>query len=213
MISVIPRARLQVDERRAQLVELGIELFSRRAYDEIAIDDIAREAGISKGLLYHYFGSKRDFYVACVRSAADQLVSRLIPDVSLPPAERAKKGVEAYLDYVENRATAYTALMRSGIGSDPEVQAILEDKRSIIVTRMLEGMGLDEPRPIFRFAARSWVGSVEAACLEWLVKREVDRKQLVKILLGSLYGTLLTAKNLDPEAPFEVVIPPPWFFE
>ncbi len=207
------RSRLQVDERRAQLIELGLRLFSERAYDEIGIDDIAREAGVSKGLLYHYFGGKRDFYVACVREAAQQMVERTAPDLSLPEAERARAGLEAYLAYVEERAGAYTALMRSGIGHDPEVQAILEDVRAQIVLRMMEGMGLTEPRPLFRVAARSWVGQVEAACLEWLERRDVARESLVRLLLGALFGTLVAAKALDPEAPFELAPPPPWFFE
>ena len=62
-----PRARLEVDERRAQLMKLGIELFAARAYDEVSIDELSRMAGISKGLLYHYFPTKRDFYVATVQ--------------------------------------------------------------------------------------------------------------------------------------------------
>lgn len=207
MIGSAPRSRLQVDERRAQLLELGLKLFSERAYDEIAIDDIARAAGVSKGLLYHYFGGKRDFYVACVRQAAEQLVERTAPDLSLPDEERARAGLEAYLAYVEGREGAYTALMRSGIGHDPEVQAVLDEARSKIVDRMLVGMGLDEPRPVFRLAARAWVGQVEAACLDWLERREVAREALVQLLLGSLVGTLVTAKTLDPDAPVEVVPP------
>ena len=70
------RARLDVDERRRQLVELGLDLFGSRSYDEVSIDELAAAAGISKGLLYHYFPTKRDFYVATVREAAAQLVAR-----------------------------------------------------------------------------------------------------------------------------------------
>jgi AcrR family transcriptional regulator len=204
--------RLHVDARRAQLVELGLRLFSARAYDEIAIDDIAREANVSKGLLYHYFGGKRAFYVACVEHAAAQLLERTAPDYTLPPADRARQGLVAYLDYVAERADAYTALMRSGIGHDPEVLAILERARVSIVDRMLEGMGLTEPRPVFRLAARSWIGQVEAACIEWLETRDVEHATLVKLLLGALYGTLVTAKSLDPDAPFTLAPPPPWVF-
>ena len=68
------RARFSVDERRAQLLELGLRLFGDRSYDDVSIDDIAREAGVSKGLLYHYFGSKRVFYAACVEHAAASLL-------------------------------------------------------------------------------------------------------------------------------------------
>lgn len=208
-----PRSRLQVDERRAQLLELGLRLFSERAYDEVSIDDIAREASVSKGLLYHYFGGKRDFYVACVQEAAEQLVSRTEPDLELPEPERARAGLHAYLDFVEERAGAYVALMRSGLGNDPEVQQVLEAARGRIVARMMEHIGLDAPRPVFRLAARAWIGQVEAACIEWLHRRDVSREVLVRLLLGALFGTLVAAKALDPDAPFAPAAPPPWFFE
>src|SRR4051794_2922845 len=67
------RVRLDLDKRRAKLLDLGIELFSRQTYEDMSIDDLAAEAGISKGLLYHYFRSKRDFYVETVRAASRRL--------------------------------------------------------------------------------------------------------------------------------------------
>ena len=70
----VVRARLDVDARRRQLLALGTALFGSRPYDEVSIDEVARTAGISKGLLYHYFPTKRDFYVATVREAAAELV-------------------------------------------------------------------------------------------------------------------------------------------
>lgn len=197
-----------MDERRAQLLDLGLRLFAERAYDEVSIDDIASAAGVSKGLLYHYFGGKRAFYVACVENAAEQLVERTQPDISLPEDERAVAGLSAYLDFAKERATAYTALMRSGVGNDPEVAAIVEQTRAKIVARMLESMGLG-PRPVFRAAARSWIGQVEACCLDWLDHDDVPRHAVVTLLLGGLYGILAAAKALDPDAPFELAPPPP----
>lgn len=198
------RTRLQVDERRAQLLALGLRLFSERSYDEVSIDDIAREAGVSKGLLYHYFGGKRAFYVACVENAAELLLARIAPDLTLPESERARAGLEAYLDFVEEHEAAYLALMRSGIGNDPEVAAILERTRTVIVRRMLDGMGLDESRAVFRTAARSWVGQVEAASVDRLDHRDLSRESVVRLLIGALWGTLMMAKTLDPDAEIEL---------
>src|SRR5512144_2015136 len=70
------RIRLDNDERRAQLLSLARKAFSDRSYDDVSIDDLAREAKISKGLLYHYFPTKRDLYVAGLREIADELVER-----------------------------------------------------------------------------------------------------------------------------------------
>src|SRR5437773_1276863 len=106
------RERLDVDERRAQLVRLGIDLFAARTYDEVSIDELARSAGISKGLLYHYFPTKRDFYVATVREGSKQLLDRTVTPDDMPPLERLRFGLDAYLDYVERHGPAYAALLR-----------------------------------------------------------------------------------------------------
>src|ERR1700679_3746375 len=95
-----PRARLEVDERRAQLVRLGIDLFAARSYDEVSIDELARAAGVSKGLLYHYFPTQRDFYIATVNDAARQLLALTETSPALPPVERLRASLDAYLDYV-----------------------------------------------------------------------------------------------------------------
>ncbi len=196
------RSRLALDERRAQLLALGRRLFAERAYDDVSIDDIAEAAGISKGLLYHYFGGKRAFYVATVHAAADELTTRTEPDMTLPPAERARAGIEHYLAFVEEHAGAYSALMRSGIGTDPEVAQIVEDTRDRIVGRMLGNIGFAGPRPVFRFALRGWIGLVEAASLDFLASREVSRETVVRMLLESLYSTLVIALRLDPDSGF-----------
>jgi AcrR family transcriptional regulator len=201
------RQRLQIDERRAQLLELGIRLFSERAYDDVSIDDIADEAGISKGLLYHYFGSKRDFYVATVREAAGQLLARTETDPALPPNERAAAGLDGYLSFVEEHAQPYAALMRSGIGADPEVASVVEETRDGFVTRILHDLGADG-RDVFRFLLRSWIGLVEAASLDWLERKTVSRDVVLEAMLESLYAMLLIAMRLDPGADVELGPPP-----
>lgn len=201
------RKRLQLDDRRAQLLALGLKLFSERAYDDVSIDDIAEQAGISKGLLYHYFGSKRELYVATVREAAALLERRIAPDPALPLEARAGAGIDAYLAFVEERAGAFAALMRSGLGVDPEVSAIVEETRGRIVTILLENLGLSEPRPAFRFALRSWVGLVEAASLAWIDRRDVGRDAVAQLALQSLHACVLIAASLDPEAGVQLPAP------
>lgn len=194
------RTRLQTDTRRAQLLELGLELFAARPYDDVSIDDIAREAGISKGLLYHYFGGKRDFYVAVVGEAAARLRAATEPDPTLDPRGRIVAGLGAYLDFVDERATAFTALMRGGLGTDAEIAAIIDDTRQAFVDRFVEGLGLTAPRPVFRTAVRAWIGAVEAASLDWLTTKELPRETLLLLLLSSLGAHLVVATRLDPEA-------------
>src|SRR4051812_38658798 len=95
-----PRSRLDVDERRGQLLELGLAMFSERSYDEVSIDDLARAAGVSKGLLYHYFPTKRDLYVATLELAAQRLLDATITDRTGTPEVQLRRGLSTYLDFV-----------------------------------------------------------------------------------------------------------------
>src|SRR4051812_49787403 len=120
-------------ERREELLAAGLRLFSDRPYDELGIDDIAAEAGVAKGLLYYYFGSKRGFYVAIVQAAARELGARLDPDHSLPPAERLRRALDAYLVYVEEHSAGYRPLLAGGVGSGPPSPARPDDPRALLV--------------------------------------------------------------------------------
>ena len=197
--SVRERARLGVDERRAQLLELGLQLFSDHSYDELGVDDIARAAGISKGLLYHYFPSKRDYYVEVVRRAASELLARTDGAPHAEVSVEALRGaLDAYLDFVDQHARSYVALVRGGIGSDPEVVQLLEATRRTLTERIVSRISADEPPPLLRLALRGWIGLVESASLDWLDRREVPREQLRGLLEQMLLATIVAAGVAPP---------------
>jgi len=191
------RPRLSTDARRGQLVALGIDIFSERPFDEVSIDDIAAAAGISKGLLYHYFPSKRDFYVAVIRSAADEMQALTEPDPALEPRDRLAAALDRYLGYVETHARGYATVLRAGIGSDPAVAEIVEEVRGAMVARLLADLA-ETPPPALRIAVRGWVGFVEAASLDWLAHGGLDRAQLRELLVAALGGAVRAAA--DPAA-------------
>lgn len=194
------RARLQVDERRSQLLDLGLQLFTEHTYDELSIDDIARAAGISKGLLYHYFPSKRDYYVEVVRRAAGHLVE-VIAAVGVDASpDSLLHGIDAYLDFVEQHARSFTAVMRGGVGSDAEVQAIVEAARTAIGDRIISRLDVPNPPPLLRAALRGWIGFVEAASLDWLARRDLPRAELRDLLAHMAVAALMTSSTL-PGAP------------
>src|SRR5690242_10480276 len=176
------RIRLDNDARRAQLLELAKRAFSDRSYDDVSIDDLAREAKISKGLLYHYFPTKRDLYVAGLREIAEELVQKLtsVPG-DLPPAERVRGSLEAYLDFVTQHSRAYVSLLRGGIGSDPEVAAVISGVRKRLAESFLDGSPLQPMlagKPAFETAVRGWLGFVEHASIDWLETNRMARDQL-----------------------------------
>jgi AcrR family transcriptional regulator len=189
------RARLSTDARREQLVALGVEIFSERPFDDVSIDDIAAAAGISKGLLYHYFPSKRDFYVAVVRHSADEMQAITETDPELEPREALAAGLDRYLEYVATHARGFATVLRAGIGSDPEVAAIVEGVRAAMARRILDDVANGEPSPAIRIAVRGWVGFAEAASLEWLERGALSREELRELLIRTLTGAVAAASE------------------
>ena len=188
------RIRLDNDERRAQLLQLARKAFSDRSYDDVSIDDLAREAKISKGLLYHYFPTKRDLYVAGLREIAGELVERCtsIPG-DLPPIERVRAGLDAYLDHITQHARSFVSLMRGGIGSDPEVAQVVEGVRKRLVDNFLEQtpfaamLGKDVR---FQTAVRGWIGFVEGASIDWCANPRISQTELRELLTSILFAII-----------------------
>ncbi|MFO0624702.1 MAG: helix-turn-helix domain-containing protein [Polyangiales bacterium] len=183
-----PRERLDTDARRAQLLAIGLEVFARHPYDEVSIEDLAERAAISKGLLYHYFPTKRDYYAAVVREAARQLVTLTDLPEAMPPTQRLLEGLSRYLSFVERHAPAYSTLLRGGIGSDPEVAAVIEETRQALLHRILRGIG--EADVTLRLTLRGWIGFVEATSLEWLDHKALDREAMLSLWASALLRLL-----------------------
>jgi AcrR family transcriptional regulator len=190
-----------VDERRAQLLALGLSMFSERSYDEVSIDDLAGAAGVSKGLLYHYFPTKRDLYVAALDAAAEELRAETATLGDGTPEEQLARGLSTYLDFVEEHGKAYVALMRGGIGSDPEVAAILERTRTAFGARILESLPAEQvQKPLVALALRGWIGFVEATSIEWVARRGVHRDDLVELLATMIVPALARATEIAARA-------------
>jgi AcrR family transcriptional regulator len=188
------RIRLDNDQRRAQLLELAKRAFSDRAYDDVSIDDLARDASISKGLLYHYFPTKRDLYIAGLREIADELVEAItrVPD-DLAPIDRVRTSVDAYLEHITRHSRAFVSLMRGGIGSDPEVAAVVESVRTRLFQRLLVGSPfatLLSGDARFETAVRGWIGFVEAASIDWCANPRLTRDELRELMTQVLYEIL-----------------------
>lgn len=184
--------RKPVDERRAELLRKGAELFATHAFGELSMARIAREAGISKALLYHYFPSKQEFFVATLQQAAAELAERTEPDPSLPPEQALAASLDAFLEWVGENRLAYRKLLESA-GGVPEVAALIDQVREATAARILAGIGAGPPAPRQRAAARAWLWFVDGAIVDWLDHDDIARDALRDLLLAALVGALAAA--------------------
>ncbi len=184
--------RLDVDERRRRLLELGTDLFARFSYDELSMAKIAREAGISKALLYHYFPGKQAYFAATLEEKAAELSALTEPDPSLPPVEQLVRSLDAFLAWVEDNRVAYAKLVRSA-AAIPEVREVVDRVRDAISARILAGIAPGEPPPALRTAVRAWLWFMDGAILDWVEHGDLTREQLNGLLLGTLMGAATAA--------------------
>ncbi len=182
--------RLANDERRRRLLELGERLFTEHAYGEISMARIAQEAGISKALLYHYFPSKRDYFVATLGRGAEEIRARIEPDPDLPPEEALMASLDAYLAWIEEHADGYAKLVQ-GATTDPDVREIVDTVREATAQRILEGLGAGTPAA--GAAVRGWLWFVDGVCLEWVTRGGMERAEVRDLLAGTLFGALMAA--------------------
>jgi AcrR family transcriptional regulator len=180
--------RLEHDERRRQILQVARRLFSQRTYTSVSTSQIAREAGVARGLLHHYFGTKRDLYLEVIRSIV-QLPSNPVP---LQAPGRGLEHVitesaERWLTMLErNRGAWLAAVGAQGLGRDPEVEAILDEARERAADRLVEALGTFEaahaPAEV-KALMRAYSGMVEAASVEWLERGRLTREQVRAVLV------------------------------
>ncbi|QIS15325.1 TetR/AcrR family transcriptional regulator [Nocardia arthritidis] len=192
------RVRLSPEERRLQLITLGVEMLGDRALEDISISEIAEQAGISRGLLFHYFPTKQDFQLAIVQHANGQLLERIAPDRSLPIPEMLRDSIARYVDYVGENRAPYTALLRGPASTSPELLGLVDQTRDtiigIILTEAPVSASADQPR--LKLAMRGWIAFVEETTLTWLRSEPIPRASLIDLLVESL---LALALSLNPE--------------
>ncbi|MFF3982411.1 TetR/AcrR family transcriptional regulator [Streptomyces sp. NPDC055808] len=188
--------------RRSELIATGRKLFADTSYDALSMDDIAKQAGVAKGLIYYYFKSKRGYYLAIVEDSVADLVSRAGSDTDLPRAERVHRTIDGYLRYAEHHQAAYRTIVTGGVGFDTQVQAIRDAVREELIATIAEGAyGTREVPVLARLALLGWLGSVESVTLDWLGALEPPRDTVRELLVRMLRRTLDTIEEFEPSCP------------
>ncbi|SHH19597.1 TetR/AcrR family transcriptional regulator [Geodermatophilus nigrescens] len=189
-----PRSRRSAADRREQLVGIGLQLLPTTPVQELTIDEVARRAGISRSLLFHYFPSKRDYYRAVTRAAADLLRTHLTPPDGVPAADRPAWMLDRYVGWVETYRETHLAFVRGAAGGDPWVAEVYEETREALVDLGMGALGIGAPGgledPLRRQLVRSWFAFTEDLVHQWVREPATSREDLLALLTDVL-GRLL----------------------
>jgi AcrR family transcriptional regulator len=201
--SAQPRTRLATDARRQQLLHAGVELLRVRTPDEISVDDVARRAGISRGLLYHYFDDKDAFVVAVLEQASEELRQALRGNRQGSGRDRLEAAIDAFIAYAEAHAAGFRAVLTGGV-ANRNVAALIERTRERDLDAFVAGVAAIAPDPetargskVLRAALHAHMHFMEGAIVRWLARREITREQLRELILRALYSTLATAQAIE----------------
>jgi len=176
------------DERRDQIVRVAARLFGERPYSEVSVSDIAGEAGIARGLLHHYFGSKRELYLEVVRIAARAPLGAEPPE-ALGTVQAWTTVVDSFLTAIERSPNRWlNSVNVGGAERDDEVAAILDETREILADQTLLAIGLGDraDEPVVRAFVRAWGGFVQELTVEWVGRQRIDRDRVRRTMLATL---------------------------
>ena len=201
--SALPRwRRLEPDERRRQILACAVRLFGARPYSEVSTTDIAREAGVARGLVNHYFGTKKGLYVEVVRTLVT--MPAFLPD-ELPGGtleERVDAGVSWFLDVVARHSRPWLVAVSGGTsGPDPEVSAVLAEADEVTADTLLRLIGIEPESALVQdrlhAVLRAYSGFGKAATQEWVGRGALDRPQVQLMLTTTL---LALVRDVFPRA-------------
>jgi AcrR family transcriptional regulator len=186
---------MSASDRRQQLVDVGLDLLETRPIQDLAMDEVAAEAGVSRTLVFHYFPSKGDYFAAVVSSAGERLMEAVPRDPGTDVDTRLRDMVRAFLRFVARKRGVYVALVRGASGGDPKVLAVLDEVRANHVIRWLDAAEWSARDDVTQLAVRGWLGSLEEVALA-ATTSPVPRDSVVELLVQGLIADLERAGRL-----------------
>ncbi len=192
---------------RQDILRAARRLFSERGYAAVSTTEIAAEAGVARGLLNHYFGTKRGLYVEVAREMLRVRPAQQVPEYvdGATPEARLGESIDRWLEMVaRNRESWLAAVGAEGLGHDPEIDAVLDEAREGATVNLIEVLGLGpaaDARPELHAVLRAYGGMAEAATREWLERDRLSREQLAAFLKAALPCLVGDAYEAIPKQP------------
>jgi len=191
------RTRLTPDERRAQLVALGVAHLADHSLDSLTIEELSAQAGVSRALLFHYFGSKQGLHREVVRTARDSMLHATEPIPELPPRERLRDTLTRIVAFVRDHSGTFYSLVRGVASGDEEVRAVVEEARGEqaerIIAVFLELGAADVP--LLRIGLRSWIAFAEDVLVATAIGTDLPSETIVEFLELSADGVVAAVPN------------------
>jgi len=191
------RRRLSPEERREQLLDSALALAAGGDIAAISVGEVAAHAGVSEGLLYHYFSTKQALVVAAVRRAADAFIEDLRAAAVGPSLARLTAGLGAYLDHVQSQPTGWRALLHANTA---ELAAIGAEVEQESLRLALDALGIAAPTDVLLVTLTGWAQLERSICLGWLEHPGVERATVEDLLTSTFIAALTSAGRYDPEA-------------
>ncbi|MFJ5259766.1 TetR/AcrR family transcriptional regulator [Streptomyces sp. NPDC088387] len=191
------RRRLSTQERREQLLSVGARLFSENPYDDVWIEQVAEIAGVSRGLLYHYFPTKRVFFAAVVERESERMLRMTAAVPGVPVRDQLSTGLDTFLEYVQEHAHGFRAFHRADAAGDQAVRRVYQRALAAQERQILAALEADPEfgpaavaRPELRLAVHGWLAFTTSVCLEWLRRSELSRDQVRELCARALLGVV-----------------------
>lgn len=184
-----PRRRMKAPERRAQLLEVARRVFGSAGFHAASMEAVAKEAGVTKPILYDHFPSKKDLYLALLDADLGVLhdeVKRAL-DSPIGNRERIRGGFQAYFDFVDEHGEGFRLLMQETVGAEDDFrkrvgrvrERILAEVRELIVR---ESRGRLDPEHA-EIVALALVGMVETVAQREQGGSQRKRREAVDLLV------------------------------
>jgi AcrR family transcriptional regulator len=188
--------RLGPEARREQILATARDLFEQKGFDAVSMSDVAAAAKVTRGLVHHYFGSKRELYLEVVRSVLAEAPTLLPAGETSSLEEMVERNASLVLDYLSSNRGMLLAIAPSGdLGRDPEVAALADVARETAIDQVIANHFGDASvaPPEARLVIRAFLGLVEASCREWLFRGRATRAQVEALLAQTILALIRDA--------------------
>lgn len=193
------RRRLRPEERREQLINAAISLYSARSVDQVSVDDITAAADVSRALFYRYFSSTEELFQAATATALDGLIARFRTVYEGSLVEQLRHALHEFVLFAEEHRATFAALLRNGsVMATPDTDALIDQVRHVAVEEIMQRTGVTDPSPMTLMTLRAWIATVEVATLSWLQEQHLTADELVVWLTDQLVGMMAATAAHDP---------------